>query len=147
MDMAQCYRVDSRKITLREYWNILPSWKALVPWVAKWLNIQMPFGSGFRLPDTVRELEVAESEFSPHARAKLQPLLDGNLLIPLRNEADLRSYPTAWVHNYITYLRTSIATIHDRLELAEHVSETAVDGGVLPHITVSKKRRLDGSGN
>jgi hypothetical protein len=73
-------------------------------------------------------------------------LLDGNLLIPLRNEADLRSYPTAWVHNY-TYLRTSIATIQDRLKLAEHVSETAVDGGMLPHITVLKKQRLNGSGN
>ena len=74
--MAEYYKVDSRKITLREYWNILPSWKSLVPWVAKWLNIQVPFGSGFRLPDTVRELEVAESEFSPYARSKLQPLLD-----------------------------------------------------------------------
>jgi hypothetical protein len=97
------------------------------------LNI---FSSGFSFKQTGNEYS-----------GELPPLLDGNLLIPLRNEADLRSYPTAWVHNYITYLRTSIATIHDRLELAEHVSETAVDGGVLPHITVSKKRRLDGSGN
>ncbi len=74
--MAEYFKVDSRKITLREYWNILPSWKALVPWLAKWLNLQMPFGSGFRRVESVRELEVAESEFSPQARAKLQPLLD-----------------------------------------------------------------------
>jgi hypothetical protein len=94
------------------------------------------FSSGF-------SFEQTGIEYS----GELPPFLDGNLLIPLRKEANLRSYPTAWVHNYITYLRTSIATIQDRLELAEHVSETAVDGAMPPHITASKKRRLNGSGN
>lgn len=74
--MAEYYRVDSRKITLREYWNILPSWKALIPWIAARFKVSMSFGSGFRRVELVRELEVAESEFSPQARAKLQPLLD-----------------------------------------------------------------------
>src|SRR5207237_3125128 len=67
---------DSRKITLREYWNILPSWKVLIPWVAGWFNVPIRFGSGFRKPETVRELEVIESQFPSAAGDKLQPVLE-----------------------------------------------------------------------
>ena len=74
--MANYYKVDSRKITLREYWNIHPSPKILIPWIANRLNSPMGAGTAFRLPDAVRELEVPEAEFSPPARAALQPMLD-----------------------------------------------------------------------
>ena len=33
LDMAEYYKVDGRKITLREYCNITRSWKALVAWI------------------------------------------------------------------------------------------------------------------
>ena len=74
--MAEYYKVDGRKITLREYWNIARSWKALVAWIAARLGTPMQLSIGFRQPDSVRELEIAESEFSPQAKAKLQPLLE-----------------------------------------------------------------------
>ena len=74
--MAEYYKVDSRKITLGEYWNITHSWKAIIPWVAARLGAPLNFGTEFRQPETVKELEVPEAEFSPLARAKLQPLLD-----------------------------------------------------------------------
>jgi Zn-dependent protease len=74
--MSDYYKVDSRKITLREYWNILPSWKVLIPWIAGRLSISIDFGSGFRQPKNVKELEIPEPEFSAQARAKLQPLLN-----------------------------------------------------------------------
>jgi Zn-dependent protease len=74
--MAEYYKLDSSKITLGEYWNITRSWKALIPWVAARLGAPLNFGTEFRQPETVKELEVPEAEFSPQARAKLQPLLD-----------------------------------------------------------------------
>src|SRR6266545_412007 len=74
--MGECFKIDSRTVTLREYWNISRSWKVLIPWVAGRLNIPMHLGSGFELFDTVRELEVAGSEFTAHARATVQPLFD-----------------------------------------------------------------------
>ena len=74
--MADYYKLDSRKITLGEYWNITRSWKALIPWIAARLGAPLNFGTEFRQPETVKELEVPEAEFSPQARAKLQPLLD-----------------------------------------------------------------------
>ena len=74
--MPEYFKVDSRKVTLREYWNILPSWKVLVPWIAGRFNVSMPFGSGFPQPPPAREMEIAENEFPAQARAKLQPALD-----------------------------------------------------------------------
>lgn len=74
--MSDYYKTDSRRITLREYWKITPSWKVLIPWFMGRLNLRMEFGSGFCIPETVKELEVLEAGFSPQARVKLQPLLD-----------------------------------------------------------------------
>lgn len=74
--MAEYYKVDGRKITLREYWNIVRSWKALVPWIAARLGVPMQISTGFRQPDAVSEIEIPESELSSQARAKLQPVLD-----------------------------------------------------------------------
>src|SRR2546421_12596031 len=74
--MSEYYKADTRKITLREFWNITPSWKALVPWLAARLGAPMQFGGEFKNPQAVRELEIPENDFSLAARAKLQPLLD-----------------------------------------------------------------------
>src|ERR1051325_1188829 len=74
--MAEYYKVDSRKITLREYWNITRSWKALVPWIAARFGAPMQLGTSFRQPASVREMEIPESEFAPQAKSKLQPLLE-----------------------------------------------------------------------
>ena len=74
--MAKYLKVDSRKITLREYWNIGPRSKLFLPILAKLLRIPLPFGSGFRQPDSVQELQVPESEFPPSALTFLQPLME-----------------------------------------------------------------------
>jgi len=73
--MADYYKIDSRKVTLREYWNILPSWKVLIPWLAGRCNVSLLLGSGFGVP-TVREMEVGETGFPPLALTRLQPGLE-----------------------------------------------------------------------
>src|SRR5215207_2208925 len=74
--MSEYYKVDGRKITLREYWNISRSWTALVAWIAARLGAPIDSGVAFRQPESVAVMEVPESELSPQARAKLQPLLE-----------------------------------------------------------------------
>ena len=70
------YRLDSRKVTFREYWNIARSWKVIIPWTAKLLRLPMRFVSGMPHFDSVRELRVAEADFPAEVREKLQPLCD-----------------------------------------------------------------------
>jgi Zn-dependent protease len=74
--MNKYYKLDSRKLTYGEYWNIVRSVTVIVPWMAKLLNIPMKFISGLPSFESVRKLEVPESEFSARAREKLQPLLE-----------------------------------------------------------------------
>lgn len=74
--MSDYYKIDSRKLTLREYWNIYPSPKAIIPWLMARLQMPTKFNSGMRLPDSVRELEVTEESLPPEALAKLRPLLE-----------------------------------------------------------------------
>ena len=74
--MAKYFKLDSRKVTYGEYWNIVRSVTVLIPWTAKLLNIPMKFGSGIPCIESVRELEVPEGEFLVRARMKLQPLMD-----------------------------------------------------------------------
>jgi Zn-dependent protease len=74
--MPEYYKVDNRKLTLREYWNIGRSWKAFLAWGMARLGTPMESGVGFSMPETVSEMEIAESDVSDYARAKLQPLLE-----------------------------------------------------------------------
>src|ERR1051325_4043598 len=74
--MPEYYKVDSRRITLGEYWNIYPSWKILIPWLAARFHVETHAGAKFRRPQATRELEVSETQFPPQAGALLQPLLD-----------------------------------------------------------------------
>src|SRR5580765_7830916 len=83
--MAEYYKVDNRRITLREYWNIYPSAKILIPWLAGRLNLQTSLGSGFCLPESVRDLEVPADEFLPQAWTKLQPNLERCLQLGLHS--------------------------------------------------------------
>ncbi len=79
--MAKYLKVDSRKITLREYWNVAPRTQYLLLILLKLLRIPLKFGSGFRQMDSVQELEIPEAEFSPLARARLQPTLEQSLAL------------------------------------------------------------------
>ncbi|MBI3867571.1 MAG: site-2 protease family protein [Verrucomicrobia bacterium] len=74
--MTQYLKVDSRKITFREYWNLAPSWKVLIPWVAKLLRIQMRFGSGTPVIESVKQLEVDLSSLPSETIDRLQPLIE-----------------------------------------------------------------------
>lgn len=71
------YRLDSRKVTFGEYWNIARSWKVIFPWIAKALNIRMTFTSPLPYFESVRELSVAETDFPSEARCSLHPMLEG----------------------------------------------------------------------
>jgi Zn-dependent protease len=74
--MPEYLRLDSRKITFREYWNITHSINVIIPWVAKLLHIPMKFGSGHQRVEAVQELEIPETAFSLAALDKLQVWLD-----------------------------------------------------------------------
>lgn len=83
-DMNKYYRLDSRKLSYGEYWNMTCSWKVIIPWAAKLLGIPMKLGSGMPHFESVRELEVAEADFSEQAREQLQSLLDTCLAMGFR---------------------------------------------------------------
>jgi len=74
--MNKYYKLDSRKVTYGEYWNITRSINVIIPWTAKLLGIPMKFASGLPYFETVRDLEVSETEFSPRGRQRLQALMD-----------------------------------------------------------------------
>lgn len=74
--MATNYKVDGRKLSLREYRNLVRSWKAIIPWTCARFGVAVPLGTGFALPESVRELEISEGEVSADAKSKLQPLLE-----------------------------------------------------------------------
>jgi len=105
--MDRYYKLDSRKVTFGEYWNIVRSPTVIIPWVAKLLNIPMRFASGLPDFDSVRQLEVPEAEFSMRAFSKLQPLLDKCLALGFHSprfftyesmRRDLRTSFIAMVH-------------------------------------------------
>lgn len=73
--MLNYYKVDNRKITLREYWNIYPSPKVLIPWLLARFGVPMGSASAMGIPDSVRELEVPEEALPAQAREKFQPLV------------------------------------------------------------------------
>lgn len=74
--MKKYFKLDSRKVTYREYWNIARSWKVIIPWTAKLLGVPMNFSSGLPYFETLKELEVPEEQFSERGREKLQPMID-----------------------------------------------------------------------
>lgn len=70
------YRLNSLKVTFREYWNLTRSWQVIIPWTAKLLRLPMTFSSGMPSFESVRELKVPEEAFPAADRERLQPLLD-----------------------------------------------------------------------
>lgn len=74
--MIRYFKLDSRKLTYREYWNIVHSWQVIIPWTAKLLNIPFRFMSGLPGFESLKELEVPLENFSPMAIQKLQPLME-----------------------------------------------------------------------
>ena len=74
--MVEYYRINSRRITFREYWRFARNPLVLIWWIAKVLCLRIKLGEGFLKYESVKELEVTESDFSPEARARLQPLVE-----------------------------------------------------------------------
>jgi Zn-dependent protease len=70
------FRMESRKVTYGEYWNIVRSWKVLIPWGAKLLNVPLKFTGALAYFDSVRDLKITEADFPPRAREKLQGMWD-----------------------------------------------------------------------
>ncbi len=76
LDTTRYYRLDNRRITYAEYLRIVRSWKVIILWVAKLLNIQLRARLGWPYFESVRDMEVQEADFPARAREQLQPLLD-----------------------------------------------------------------------
>ncbi|HEV2329984.1 MAG TPA: site-2 protease family protein [Verrucomicrobiae bacterium] len=74
--MKKYLKLDSRRLSYAEYWKIVRSWKVIIPWTAKLLNIPMNFISGLPFFESLRELTVPEEQFSARAREKLQSMLE-----------------------------------------------------------------------
>lgn len=77
--MKQYIKLDSRKVTCGEYWNIVHSPAVVIAWALKLFHVPIKFGSGMPYVESTTEFEVPENEFSPQARHSLQPFLDNCL--------------------------------------------------------------------
>jgi Zn-dependent protease len=135
------FRLDSRKVSFREYWNIVRSWKVIIPWVAKLLNLPMNFSSG--MPSVlVQELKVAESDFAADAREKLQPLWD---------QCQRMGFHSPQFHSYVTMRGDSricfIALLHPSgatLRLM-HTMSTKVHPPIVKVVAVLLSELSDGT--
>ena len=68
--MPQFYKVDHRKITLREYWNLSPDWKGLLAWLMKVVGRPLDNPNLNTQPLSSQEFEVPEDQLPPeHASA------------------------------------------------------------------------------
>jgi Zn-dependent protease len=68
--MPQFYKVDHRKITFREYWNLSPNWKGVVAWLLKILGRPISEPNVYTQPLSCKEFEVLEDQLPvEHASA------------------------------------------------------------------------------
>ena len=69
--MRAYYKVDIRKMTYRECWNIGSVLGILMLWPAKFFGMNLPFGSGIPYPVGQREFEIPEAQLPQEVRHRL----------------------------------------------------------------------------
>ena len=68
--MPHFYKVDHRKITLREYWNLSPNWMGVVAWLMKVIGRPLANPNLNTQPLSSQEFEVPEDQLpAEHASA------------------------------------------------------------------------------
>jgi hypothetical protein len=71
--MTRYYKIDSRKITFGEYWNISRNKIAvLLPWLCKIVGVQLNFSIAFPEPTTLRDRTVEKSHLLPDILRNLE---------------------------------------------------------------------------
>ncbi len=68
------YKLDSTRITLREYWWGTPNPLVIFGWIAKWLHIRLPGSVDDPNVDSLEPFRVSPAELPEEARAKFAPL-------------------------------------------------------------------------
>jgi hypothetical protein len=54
--MGQFYKVNTSRISLKEYWNLSPNWKGVLAWALKFVGCPIPDPNVFPLPSTGEHL-------------------------------------------------------------------------------------------
>lgn len=155
--MPEYFKVDSRKITCREYWKLAPNFNGVVLCAAKLLNIPIKMGSP--VPGFVprKHLEISEQEFLPAAREKLNSLINQTQNLGFHSPRyfayctlarETQTFSIYFLHGSnelllrLSCVVTSVGTITKYVTGATLLSEFQDNGFLL---TTNKKATLDES--
>lgn len=99
--MPKFYKLDYRKLSFREYWNLSPNWKGIVAWLMKVLGHPLQDANVYPHPSTFKECEVSEAQLPSEAAAAMAPAC--------REIRGLGFHSPQWV--YIPSVRGNVETI------------------------------------
>lgn len=69
--MPQFYKLNHRKLSFGEYWNMSPNWKGVVAWLMKVFGHPLREDNAYPHPAAFKEYEVAEDQLPAEAVAAL----------------------------------------------------------------------------
>ncbi len=100
--MPHFYKVDHRKITLGEYWNLSPNWKGILAWLMKTLGHPLSGPNVYTQPLSSKEFELPEDQLpAEHATAMSE----------VRKQLEtLGLHSLSWSHMPALYGNVSLAT-------------------------------------
>jgi len=98
--MAEFYKVDYAKISLREYWNLSPNSKAIIAWLMKIVGSPVRDQHAHPHPSLFKQYETTETYL---------PREPASALAPVRREIEQMGFHSPkWVH--VPALRSNVET-------------------------------------
>jgi hypothetical protein len=98
--MAQFYKVDYGKISLREYWNLSPNWKGIIAWLMKTLGSPVRDQHAHPHPSLLKQYEMPEQHLPGEAASAMAPVR--------RAIEQMGFHSPKWVH--VPALRSNVET-------------------------------------
>jgi hypothetical protein len=98
--MAEFYKVNYAKISLREYWNLSPNSKAIIAWLMKIVGSPVRDQHAHPHPSLLKQFETTEA---------LVPREPASVIAPVRREIEQMGFHSPkWVH--VPALRSNVET-------------------------------------